>query len=99
MEMQMVHKDVTSGKMLVVALMFDTGEANEYLATFWAKFPLGTASTVDAKIAAPYDNVISGGYSSTGVPNFEYFMYEGSTTAPPHGERPVDRRQKCGPDV
>lgn len=78
LEMQMTHKTST-GKTLIIAVLFRTGTENEYLKSLWSRFPQTKTQKIKAEIESPYTALkISGDLFAT---------YKGSLTMPPctHG--------------
>lgn len=80
MEMHHVHKNA-DGRALVLAVMFKVveGLADDYLATFWGKFPTNTTHQPKGQLKVPYD--VSGFLPKDWATNYYYYL--GSFTTPP----------------
>ncbi len=75
-EMHLVHR-TEQGELLVIALLFDHGERNEFLATLWGILP-SVGKTVETQEQINPGQIVplmSG-----------YFFYNGSLTTPPYTE-------------
>jgi len=77
LEAQLVHKDLETNKLLIVAILFKNGPANGVLDEdlAWAKMPAGTSGEITIN---PFD-------LSKMIPSgaLEYYAYTGTTTSAP----------------
>lgn len=74
MEMHMVHAD-KDGKLAVIGLLFEYGDENPFLQTFWDE--LSTEVGLKKELVGPFDMTMLGLHTS------DYYRYKGSLTTPP----------------
>ena len=78
LEAHFVHA-TDDGKLAVVAVMFEEGEANPTLAKIWKKFPLKTG------VKSPFD-LTAGEIKALMPSDKDYYKFTGSLTTPPCSE-------------
>jgi carbonic anhydrase len=77
LEAHLVHAD-KDGRLAVVAVLFDEGEANPIVGTAWRQIPKGKGEK----------NALPAKVSATGLlpASHDYYRYNGSLTTPPCSE-------------
>jgi len=79
LEAHFVHA-TADGKLAVVAVMFEEGEANPILSKIWGNFPLKTGKKTEFKLTANDVNAL--------LPtDKDYYKFTGSLTTPPCSEQ------------